>query len=96
MPHCKLCLDYQEDCEICKSYDKWINVKVAVPSITHGFVVWIDDKQTGESYLDLATYFADTNLWHQCIMCFEDGKESFMDQPCNVTHWRRTKPPTTE
>lgn len=96
MPHCKLCLDQNPKCEICQSYDKWINSKVAVPSSVYGVVAWIKDELSEEGYLDMACYFSDTGKWHQCVMLFEDGKESFMDQPVNVTHWHRTKPPTTE
>jgi hypothetical protein len=95
---CKLCNDLRDDCEICKSERKWINVKVALPCPYYSVIVWIPESMGYEDHgrVGLAAHMEDSNEWHECTMLLNDGKETFDDSVVFPTHWMNISPPLNE
>lgn len=95
---CKLCKDYQEDCELCKSERKWINVKAALPPPYWSVIVWIPESMGYPEMgrIGLAAHMGDSNEWHECTMLLNDGKETFDDSVVFPTHWMNISPPQNE
>ncbi len=95
---CKLCNDTQENCDICKSDRKWINVKVALPYPYYSVIAWIPEVMGYEEggRVALAAFMEDSSEWHECTMLLNDGKETFDDSIVFPTHWMNITPPQNE